>query len=86
MIYPFLNMTIKGAIWYQGESNAGAVAINVGRKHLLLILTAGDPGNYHCNFPAMIDDWRIKWNIFSQQQTDPLFGFGFVQVRLANYI
>ena len=23
MIYPFLNMTIKGAIWYQGESNAG---------------------------------------------------------------
>ena len=22
MIYPFLNMTIKGAIWYQGESNA----------------------------------------------------------------
>ena len=25
MIYPFLNMTIKGAIWYQGESNAGKV-------------------------------------------------------------
>ena len=24
MIYPFLNMTIKGAIWYQGESNAGS--------------------------------------------------------------
>ena len=23
MIYPFLNMTIKGAIWYQGEANAG---------------------------------------------------------------
>ena len=23
MIYPFLNMTIKGAIWYQGESSAG---------------------------------------------------------------
>ena len=22
MIYPFLNMTIKGAIWYQGEANA----------------------------------------------------------------
>ena len=23
MINPFLNMTIKGAIWYQGEANAG---------------------------------------------------------------
>ena len=23
MIYPLLNMTIKGAIWYQGEANAG---------------------------------------------------------------
>lgn len=24
MIHPFLNMTIYGAIWYQGEANAGA--------------------------------------------------------------
>ena len=24
MIYPFLNMTIKGAIWYQGEANANS--------------------------------------------------------------
>ena len=23
MIHPFLNMTIYGTIWYQGESNAG---------------------------------------------------------------
>ena len=23
MIHPFLNMTIYGAIWYQGEANAG---------------------------------------------------------------
>ena len=26
MIYPFLNMTIYGAIWYQGEANAGDVS------------------------------------------------------------
>ena len=25
MIVPFLNMTIKGAVWYQGEANAGIV-------------------------------------------------------------
>jgi sialate O-acetylesterase len=24
MVFPFLNMTIKGAVWYQGEANAGA--------------------------------------------------------------
>ena len=29
MIYPFLNMTIKGAIWYQGESNAGEIKHHV---------------------------------------------------------
>lgn len=29
----------------------------------------------------MIDDWRQKWNMFTMQQTDPLFGFGFVQVH-----
>ena len=23
MVFPLLNMTIKGAIWYQGEANAG---------------------------------------------------------------
>ncbi len=23
MIHPFLNMTIKGAVWYQGEANSG---------------------------------------------------------------
>ena len=28
MIYPFLNMTIKGAIRYQGESNAGKCSTN----------------------------------------------------------
>ena len=28
----------------------------------------------------MIDDWREKWHTFSMEQTDPLFGFGFVQV------
>ena len=29
MIYPFLNMTIKGAIWYQGEANASKHNSNI---------------------------------------------------------
>ncbi|HEY8659777.1 MAG TPA: sialate O-acetylesterase [Hanamia sp.] len=44
MITPIVGFTIKGFLWYQGESNSGnAVA-------------------YKQLFPAMIDDWRKKWN------------------------
>ena len=28
----------------------------------------------------MIDDWRDKWHTSTMEQTDPMFGFGFVQV------
>ena len=30
----------------------------------------------------MIDDWRDKWHMSTMEQTDPLFGFGFVQVAI----
>ena len=45
MIYPLLNMRFTGAVWYQGEANAG------------------DPSGYACRFPAMIADWRVKFNL-----------------------
>ena len=38
---------------------------------------------YNCTFPGMIDDWRKNWYISSNQSTNPVFPFGFVQ--LANY-
>ncbi|ELU03144.1 hypothetical protein CAPTEDRAFT_112206, partial [Capitella teleta] len=63
MIHPFLNMTIYGALWYQGEANA-----NLNRDL------------YNCTFPAMIDDWRTKWNEGTFALTDPTFPFGFVQL------
>ncbi|XP_046850449.1 sialate O-acetylesterase-like [Xenia sp. Carnegie-2017] len=66
MIVPFLNMTIYGSIFYQGETNA------LGRKLDLL--------PYECSFPAMINDWRAKWHISTQHNTDPQFPFGFVQL------
>ncbi|XP_060559464.1 sialate O-acetylesterase-like [Ruditapes philippinarum] len=47
MVHPFINMTIYGTIWYQGESNSGA--------HTNIDL-------YNCTFPAMIDDWRKKFS------------------------
>jgi len=63
MIHPFLKMTIYGAIWYQGEADA-----------------SGDKmAKYGCTFPAMIEDWRAKFNQASSQ-TSATFPFGFVQL------
>ena len=59
MIAPLLNYTIKGVIWYQGESNTGR------------------PREYQKLFPALITDWRQKWN-----QGD----FPFLYVQLANFM
>jgi sialate O-acetylesterase len=59
MIAPLLNYTIKGVIWYQGESNTAK------------------PLEYQKLFPALIADWRGKWN-----QGD----FPFLYVQLANFM
>ena len=34
---------------------------------------------YACSFPAMIADWRLNWNLYSD--TDANFPFGYVQLR-----
>ncbi len=59
MISPLLNYTIKGVIWYQGESNAER------------------PLEYQKLFPAVITDWREKWN---------LGNFPFLYVQLPNFM
>ncbi|BFZ09711.1 hypothetical protein BsWGS_12749 [Bradybaena similaris] len=64
MVYPLLNMTIYGAIWYQGEADAGGAAMN----------------RYNCTFPTMIKDWRKNFHHSSGRQTNNTFPFGFVQL------
>ena len=59
MIAPLLNYTIKGALWYQGESNTGA------------------PEKYHDLLPALIHNWRQKWQIGE---------FPFLIVQLTNFL
>lgn len=45
MIAPYTRYTIKGVIWYQGETdNEGVKALNYSRV-----------------FPALIEDWRNQW-------------------------
>lgn len=106
MIHPFLNMTIYGAAWYQGESNANAPSTSHAvpwlgcscgmpvstpchaHPHPLPATCGGAwwcaagaaPDSYNCTFPAMINDWRLKWNEGTQGEANPLFPFGFVQV------
>jgi len=46
MISPVVPYSIKGAIWYQGESNANEPA---------------DYNNYKIYFPLMIKNWRADW-------------------------
>ncbi len=45
MISPLIPYTIKGALWYQGESNRS------------------EPELYTELFPAMVKDWRTRWDI-----------------------
>lgn len=47
MIHPIIQFPIKGALWYQGESNAGMEDAKV----------------YRDQFTTMIKDWRQLWNI-----------------------
>ena len=48
MINPLLNYAIKGAIWYQGESNADNLTDALRYEKLLLL---------------MINDWRKHWGV-----------------------
>ena len=59
MIHPLIPFSIKGALWYQGESN---------RKQ---------PEEYMDLFPAMVQDWRNRWDIGE---------FPFYYVQIAPYM
>ena len=59
MIVPFLRTNIKGAIWYQGESDCD-------NDHAPI---------YACLFPAMISNWRTRWHIASNTSLLFPFGF-----------
>jgi sialate O-acetylesterase len=47
MIAPLIPYAMRGAIWYQGENNAGS----------------SDPGLYNMQLPVLIKDWRQRWGL-----------------------
>ncbi len=58
MINPLIPYTIRGSLWYQGESNRS------------------EPKKYEVLFPAMVKDWRTRWDIGD---------FPFYYVQIAPY-
>lgn len=87
MIHPLLNMTIKGALWYQGNTDYSDKYSYKYIMHIKNLLSPPGERNakyhqdqYNCSFPAMIEDWRMAFHEGSGGQTAPDFPFGFVQV------
>ncbi|KAK7242146.1 sulfuric ester hydrolase [Aureococcus anophagefferens] len=74
MIHPWRKYRATGAIWYQGESNVACNdrwAYKPGNNCGLNASACAD--FYACQFPAMIADWRAKFN-------NPDLTFLFVQL------
>jgi hypothetical protein len=64
MIAPFVNVTIAGAIWYQGENNIAFGAGSIAKR-----------SGYACQQASMIASWRAAFSAVDGT-TDPTFPFG----------
>ena len=65
-VVPYLGMTLKGFVWYQGENNCHSVMGNSAAK-----------SGYSCEMQALVDQWRGLWSV-SPGTTNPLAPFGIV--------
>lgn len=80
-IAPLIPYAIRGAIWYQGESNANSARQGAGAE------------NYGLQLRTMIADWRGRWGqgdfpfawvqlpLFHKEQTEPVEETGWTTVR-----
>lgn len=66
LVVPFLDMTVKGFVWYQGENNMGGTKGNA-------IANVG----YGCEMVDLVQSWRTKWSLVPGT-TDPDAPFGIV--------
>ena len=64
-VTPFVNMSIQGFLWYQGENNCNMDVIG----------NYKDGTGYGCELPAMVADWRAAFSA-TPGTTDPLAPFG----------
>ena len=65
-VLPYVDMTLKGFLWYQGENNCRSVMGNSAAK-----------AGYSCEMQALVDQWRQLWSA-TAGTTDPSAPFGIV--------
>ena len=65
-VIPFVDMTVKGWLWYQGENNMGGTYGN-----------AAAGVGYGCEQLELVRGWRAAWSAVPNT-TDPLAPFGLV--------
>eukprot|EP01065_Artemidia_motanka_P052926 TRINITY_DN9682_c0_g2_i1.p1 TRINITY_DN9682_c0_g2~~TRINITY_DN9682_c0_g2_i1.p1 ORF type:complete len:756 (+),score=170.88 TRINITY_DN9682_c0_g2_i1:110-2269(+) len=81
MVLPLVNMTIKGATWFQGENNCGECDVRCKDKRQCRDSNATTCGSilksegYPCYLETMIKSWRQAWSAVPGT-TDPNFPFG----------
>jgi len=78
MVLPYVNMTVKGWLWYQGENNVGEAPYIQPPKNA----SKGTVGRlipipYECMQPGLVASWRRAWSAVPGT-TDPLGIFGIV--------
>ena len=69
MTRPFVNMTVKGYLWYQGENNLFADAGT----------TANGGSGYACLLQKQMESWRSAWSV-TPGTTSSTAPFGIVQL------
>eukprot|EP00911_Craspedida_sp_UC1_P000370 UC1_evm1s284 len=67
-VRPYLKMTLKGFLWYQGENDMHGVKGSV-----------IDHTGYACAMPALVKQWRQEWSKVPDT-TSPQAYFGIVQI------
>jgi hypothetical protein len=85
MINPWVNTALRGAIWYQGESNVACSDVwpyaSCGVN--CAMTAAGCADYYQCQFPAMISDWRRR---FAEPWAGTSHELTFLSVGLPAYV
>ena len=66
---PYVNMTIKGWLWYQGENNMGMTQCTLGNSERNV--------GYACLMVGLVRSWRKLWSA-TPGTTDPHAPFGVV--------
>eukprot|EP00040_Diaphanoeca_grandis_P024611 m.135537 g.135537 ORF g.135537 m.135537 type:complete len:835 (+) comp29800_c0_seq1:114-2618(+) len=86
MVAPFLNFTIFGALWYQGENNVHECINMHGGGHSTGVdvgpTACGNVLNntgYACSAKNLVQTWREQWSV-DPSTTSPLFPFGIVSL------